>query len=77
MTISSPVFTAVSRLALPAAVLLLFAGCQTPTPTVAVISPPPPMFGSTPIAAYDAYALALKPQVGTPRADHSVLITSR
>ena len=76
MSISVPVSNTAGRVLLPLAFILL-AGCQTPRATVAVTSPLPPLVGSAPIAAYDAYALAIKPQVGTPRSEHFVLISAR
>ena len=68
--------TFASRLLLPGAFIFL-AGCQTAESPITVTSPPAPTTGSAPIAAYDAYAMALKPQVGTPRSGHYILISSR
>jgi uncharacterized lipoprotein YajG len=76
MIISSTFLKVAGRVMLPGALILL-AGCQTSQPSISVTSPPPPTIGSAPIAAYDAYAMALKPQVGTPRSEHFILITSR
>jgi hypothetical protein len=76
MSFPAPVSTIAGRLMLPLALILL-AGCHSPRQPVAVTSPPPPILGSTPIAAYDAYALAIKPQVGTPRSEHFILISTR
>ena len=76
MTLSASFPQFASRLILPGA-LLLFAGCQTGGSAIAVSSPPPPVSGSAPIAAYDAYALALQPHVGTPRPEHFILISAR
>lgn len=44
--------------------VLLVTGCRNTPPRVSdigVSSPPPPLFGSTPIAAYDDYARATAP----------------
>jgi hypothetical protein len=76
MTISNPISKTALRLLLPVTIAVL-AGCQAPPPRVGVSSPPPPRFGSAPVAAYDDYALVLRPQVGVPRAERAVFVTTR
>jgi hypothetical protein len=43
--------------------LVLLAGCRTakPTASIGISSPPPPLIGSAPIAAYDDYARGIAP----------------
>ncbi len=43
--------------------LVLLSGCRTnrPTASIGVSSPPPPLVGSSPIAAYDDYARSVAP----------------
>lgn len=57
-----------------AIVVLLLAGCATAQRTAAVTSSSTPRYGSAPISAFDDYALAIRPQVGTARADRVALI---
>ena len=49
------------RLVLGLVLLILLAGCTTPSRPVGVTSPPPPLVGSAPISAYDDYALVIEP----------------
>lgn len=77
MTISVLIRQAALRVLLPLASLFLAACHNPPPPAISVTSPPPPRFGSAPLAAYDEYAMALKPQVGVPRYERSILITAK
>jgi hypothetical protein len=61
MTNPAQILRVACRWLLPAAALFL-TGCQSARSTTEVISPPPPLRGSSPIAAYDSYALALDRQ---------------
>jgi len=79
MTISSLTSKIILRLLLPVSLTVL-CGCQNPSPRISeigVFSPPDPLFGSVPIAAYDEFALALKPQVGVPRNEKMILFSAQ
>jgi len=58
----SPISAAAACRLAAGIILILLAGCSTaPSRPVAVTAPPPPIIGSAPITAYDAYALVIAP----------------
>lgn len=73
-----PLLPAALRL-FPGLILVFLAGCRNPSRPIAAVgvsSPPPPIVGSIPIAAYDDYARAVAP-LDKVRVDAVALAGSR
>jgi hypothetical protein len=65
MTISASSLASAARVGLCVAVVIL-TGCRSANRPVVVTSPPPPLIGSEPISAHDAYARIFMPAIGAP-----------
>jgi uncharacterized lipoprotein YajG len=65
MTISSSSLVSATRVGLCVAVVIL-TGCQSAHHPIAVTSPAPPLVGSAPISAHDAYGRIFVPMTSAP-----------
>jgi hypothetical protein len=65
MTISSSSLVSATRVGLCVAIIIL-TGCRSVNRPIVVTSPPPPLIGSAPISAHDAYARILVPATAAP-----------
>jgi hypothetical protein len=65
MAIFSSSYASASRVGFCLALVIL-AGCRSVNRPIVVTSPPPPLVGSAPISAHDAYARIFSPPLGAP-----------